>query len=289
MTNNQETITKEIPKSKTEPENKILGSILEKEDATDLSVFVRTSTDDIVAWDREKIIGALVKETGINREIATIIAIEVEKQLRTIAVKTITSPLVRELVDVKLLEYGLEDARRKHTRLGVPVYDVNKIIFHKNKENANSPHSPESTNLTLAENIKKEYALMNVFSLPVADAHMNGDIHLHDLGFIDRPYCSGQSIEYIKKFGLDLPDAARLEGPPQTADELISQIVKFSTALHGFFAGAIGWEAVNMFILPPLDGLRCDEIKRLAKKLILEFASIAVAQGGQGLFSDLNI
>ena len=125
------------------------------------------------------------------------------------AIKTITAPLVRELVDVKLLEYGLEEARRKHTRLGVPVYDVSKIIFHKNKENANTPHSPEATNLTLAENIKKEYALLNVFSLPVADAHMSGEIHLHDLGFIDRPYCSGQSLEYVKKFGLDLPDAGR--------------------------------------------------------------------------------
>jgi len=266
-----------------------LSDLRQEDEATDIAVFVRTSTDNIAAWDRAKIVEALVLETGIKPEIATIIAIEVEKQIRASSIKNITAPLIRELVDVKLLEYGLEDARRKHTRLGVPVYDVNKIIFHKNKENANSPHSPESTNLTLAENIKKEYALMNVFSLPVADAHMNGDIHLHDLGFIDRPYCSGQSIEYIKKFGLDLPDAARLEGPPQTADELISQIVKFSTALHGFFAGAIGWDAVNMFISPLLVGLSCDEIKRLAKKLILEFASIAVAQGGQGLFSDLNI
>ena len=125
------------------------------EEATDLSVFVRTSTDDIVAWERAKIVEALVRETGIHPEIAGIIAIEVEKQLRAMSVKNITAPLIRELVDVKLLEYGQEDARRKHTRLGVPVYDVKKIIFHKNKENANTPHSPEATNLTLAENIKK--------------------------------------------------------------------------------------------------------------------------------------
>lgn len=260
-----------------------------QEEATDLSVFVRTSTDDIVAWDREKIVEALAKETGLNREIAGIIAIEVEKQIRAMAIKTITAPLVRELVDVKLLEYGLEEARRKHTRLGVPVYDVNKIIAHKNKENANTPHSPEATNLTLAENIKKEYALLNVFSLPVADAHMAGEIHLHDLGFVDRPYCSGQSIEYVKKFGLDLPDAGRTEKPAEEIDELISQIVKFSVALHGHFAGAIGWDAVNIFLAPFLEGLSFDQIKKMARKLIYEFATVAVARGGQGLFSDLNI
>ena len=260
-----------------------------EEEATDLSVFVRTSTDDMVAWDKDKIIAALVRETGLNHEVASIIAIEVEKQIRAMAVKNITAPLVRELVDVKLLEYGLEEARRKHTRLGVPVYDVKRIIFHKNKENANSPHSPEATNLTLAENIKKEFALLNVFSLPVADAHMRGEIHLHDLGFVDRPYCSGQSIEFVKKFGLDLPGASRTEKPAEDPDELISQVVKFSIALHGYFAGAIGWDAVNLFLAPYLEGYSYGHIKKLAKKLIYEFATVAVARGGQGLFSDLNI
>lgn len=259
------------------------------EESTDLSVFVRTSTDDIVAWDGQKIVEALIKETGVNREIAGIIAIEAEKQIRAMAIKTITAPLVRELVDVKLLEYGLEEARRKHTRLGVPVYDVSRIIAHKNKENANTPHSPEATNLTLAENIKKEYALLNVFSPSVADAHMSGEIHLHDLGFIDRPYCSGQSLEYVKKFGLDLPDAGRSERPAEDIDELVSQIVKFSVALHGHFAGAIGWDAVNLFIAPFLEGLEYGQIKKMARKLIYEFATVAVSRGGQGLFSDLNI
>ncbi|MFA5034349.1 MAG: anaerobic ribonucleoside-triphosphate reductase [Candidatus Margulisiibacteriota bacterium] len=260
-----------------------------QEEATDLAVFVRTSTDDIIAWDRDRIIDALIRETELKPEVALIIAIEVEKQIKAMAVKTITAPLIRELVDVKLLEYGLEEARRKHTRLGVPVYDVKKIIFHKNKENANTPHSPEATNLTLAENIKKEFALLNVFSLPVADAHMRGDIHLHDLGFADRPYCSGQSIEFVKKFGLDLPDARGMEKPANEPEELISQVVKFSIALHGYFAGAIGWDAVNMFIAPFIVGYDKDQIRRLARQLILEFSTAAVARGGQGLFSDLNI
>ena len=53
-----------------------------EDDATDLAVFVRISTDDIVVWDNGKIIKALIKETGITEEVATIIALEVEKQIR---------------------------------------------------------------------------------------------------------------------------------------------------------------------------------------------------------------
>jgi ribonucleoside-triphosphate reductase len=44
-----------------------------------------------------------------------------------------------------------------------------------------------------------------------------------------------------------------------------------------------------MFIAPYLEGLGYGHVKKLAKKLITEFAAVAVARGGQGLFSDLNI
>ncbi len=259
------------------------------EESTDLSLFVRTSADDIVAWNRSRIVDALIKETGVKKELAEIIGLEVEKQVKKLSVEFITAPLIRELVDVKLLEYGLEDMRRKHTRLGVPIYDVKQIILNKNKENANTPHNPEATNLTLSENIKKEFALLSVFSPAVADAHMIGDIHIHDLGFIDRPYCSGQSIEFIKKFGLSLPEANFIARPAEEAETLISQVVKFSLALHGNFAGAVGWDAVNVFIAPFIEGFGRGHVKKLAKMLIEEFSHVAVARGGQGVFSDLNI
>jgi len=261
----------------------------DRKESTDLSMFVRTSADDIVAWNRSRIVEALIKETGVKRELAEIIGLEVEKQVKKLSVNFITAPLIRELVDVKLLEYGLEDIRKKHTRLGVPIYDVRQIIINKNRENANTPHNPEATNLTLSQNIKKEFALLNVFSKEVSDAHMIGDLHLHDLGFVDRPYCSGQSIEFIKKFGLSLPDSSYISAPPEDAETLISQIVKFSIALHGHFAGAIGWDAVNMFIAPYIEGYGKGHVKKLAKMLIEDFCHVALSRGGQGLFSDLNI
>jgi len=273
-------------------EPKIKGPELEsspQKDTTDLSMFVRTSSDDMVAWNREKIVDALIRETGLKKEIAVVIGVEVEKQIKTLGVEVITSPLIRELVDVKLLEYGLEEVRRSHTRLGVPIFDVRRILFHRNKENANTPHNPVATNLTLAQNIKKEFALLQVFSLDVADAHMRGDMHIHDLGFIDRPYCSGQSPEFIKKFGLSLPDAKGIAKPANGPEEFITQLVKFSVALHGHFAGAIGWDAINVFVAPYLEGYGRSDVKRIAKLLINEFAQQALAGGGQSLFSDLNI
>ena len=259
------------------------------QETTDQALFVRTSREDLVDWNRQKIIDALVRETYIDIDTAELISNEVEKQIFTSQTRVLTAPLIRELVDAKLIEHGLEQARRMHTRLGMPLYDVDQLIFNPNKENANVPHGPEATNLTLAENIKKEYALLSVFSQEVADAHMCGDIHLHDLGFVDRPYCSGQSLEYVKKFGLSLPNALSVAKPAKHPEVLLAHMVKFAAALQGHFAGAIGWDAVNLFFAPYLVGMSNSEIKQLAQMMIFEFSQQAVARGGQAIFSDINI
>lgn len=261
----------------------------DSKDATELALFVKSSSDDIQKWDKSKIYEALVRETDIAPDAARVVAVEVEKMIMSSNIQMITAPLVRELTNAKLVEYGLEHIRRQHTRLGVPIFDAENIIIYPNKENANVPHNPEATNLTLAENIKKEYALLKVFSQDVGDAHMRGDIHLHDLGFIDRPYCSGQSLEYVKKFGLDLPNALAIAKPAKHADVLLGQMVKFSAALQGNFNGAIGWDAINLFFAPYLVGKTDREIKQLAQMLIFEYSQQAVARGGQAIFSDINL
>jgi ribonucleoside-triphosphate reductase len=258
-------------------------------ESTELSLFVRTSDEEIKEWSKEKIYEALMRETAISPDAALIVAREVEKMIKNMGIEVITAPLIREITNAKLLEYGLEKVRRQHTRLGVPVYDVKMILLNPNKENANVPHGPEATNLTLAEQIKKEYALLEVFTQDVADAHMRGDIHLHDLGFIDRPYCSGQNIEYVKRFGLNLPNAISIAKPAKHPEVLIAQIVKFSAALQGHFAGAIGWDAFNIFFAPYLTSVDDERMKQIAQMLVFEFAQQAVARGGQSIFSDLNL
>ena len=260
-----------------------------KADSTDIALFVRTSQEDMMGWDRQRIVDALLRETYLDRDTAEKISKEVEKIIQTGTVKTVTGPLIREMVNAKLLEMGLEEARRMHTRLGVPLYDVDQLLVQHNKENANVPHGPEATNLTLAEGIKKEYALLHVFSPEVADAHLLGDMHLHDLGFIDRPYCSGQSLEYIKKFGLNLPHALSMAKPAKHAEVLLAHMVKFAAALQSHFAGAIGWDAINLFFAPYLEELDDRGVKQLAQMLIYEFSQQAVARGGQAIFSDINV
>jgi len=259
-------------------------------DVTDKALFVRTSDDEIQKWNAKRIADSLVKETNISQRVANEIAEEIEEQIFAGRIRFVNTRLVRELALVKLLERGLEEAYKKYKALGFPVWDVQQIIENEtNKDNANVPHGPEATNLTLAEGIKKEYALLRVFTQEVGDAHAKGDMHLHDLGMVDRPYCSGQSLEYVKKYGLDLTSSLAQAKPAKHAEVLIAHLIKLSAALQCHFSGAIGWDAINTFIAPYLVGKDRKEIKQLAQILIYEYSQQAVARGGQAIFSDINI
>lgn len=124
-------------------------------ESTELTLFVRTSDEELKAWDKSRIYDALMRETTISEDAAMIVSREVEKMIGELNIEVITAPLIRELTNAKLVEYGLSSVRKQHTRLGVPLYDARQIIMCPNKENANVPHGPEATNLTLAENIKR--------------------------------------------------------------------------------------------------------------------------------------
>ncbi len=258
-------------------------------DTTDLTLFVRTSDEEIVRWNRQRIVDALIRETDIDDGTADAVSREVEKQLMNSGISLLTSTLIRELVDAKLIERGLEHARGKHARLGFPLYDVGQLILHPHRGNANLPHNPEATNLILAEGIKRAYGLHEVFSRDVGDAHAAGDLHIHSLGYIDRPYSICSSLEYVKKFGMDLPHSVNVAGPARHGDVLLAHMVRYAAILQGHFSGVVAWHGVNFFFAPYLVGMTEEAIRQLAQMFVYEFAQLASATGGQSIFTDIHL
>ncbi|MCP4404547.1 MAG: anaerobic ribonucleoside-triphosphate reductase [bacterium] len=235
-------------------------------------LYIRTSSEYLEEWNRDRIVSALIRETYIDRRTAETISEEVEKQIIGLNVTVLTSTLIRELVGAKLIEFGLEKAHKMHTRLGVPLYDVEQIILHHGEESPDPLPGPELTNLALAKRIKREYALINVFSQEVTDAHLRGDLHLEGLEFVDRLYCVGLSLEYLKKFGLDLFENTIKAKPAKHPESLISQMVGFSEILRGLFFYSLEWDAVNTLFAPYTEGLSNTELKQLAQKLVFELS-----------------
>jgi ribonucleoside-triphosphate reductase len=263
--------------------------MVEKSETTDLTLFVRTSGEEIILWDRQRIVDALVREADIDDQVATEISKDVEKQIVVSGIGVLTTALIRELVNVRLIEKGLEKERRLHGRLGFPLYDVRQLILHQNKQDASIPHSPEGTNLIFAEGIKRELSLYDVFSGDVGEAHATGDIHIHALGYIDRPYSCCQSLEYLKINGLNLPQAINTANPAKYAEVLLAHMVRFSAVLQGHFASTIGWDAVNISFAPYLTSMTDKEVKQFAQMLVYEFSQLSATRGGQALYTDIHI
>lgn len=262
---------------------------LRNPETTDITLFVRTSGEESAVWNRRMIVEALIREAEIDEKTADEISREVEKQIVSSGIGLLTTSLVRELVDARLIERGMEQARRLHARLGFPLYDVRQLIFHRNKENASVPHDPEGTNLALAEGIKREYALYDVFSREIADAHVAGDIHLHALGYVDRPCGFFQSLEYLKMFGLRLPNFLTVAAPARHPEVLLAHMVRFGASLQGHISGMIGWDAVNASFAPYLEGMSDDGIEQFAQMLVYEFSQLTSSRGGQAIFTDIHL
>ncbi|MBD3308217.1 anaerobic ribonucleoside-triphosphate reductase [candidate division KSB3 bacterium] len=235
-------------------------------------LYIRTSSEYLEEWDKERIVDTLIRETYIDRRTAEVISNEVEQQIIGLNVSILTSTLIRELVGAKLIELGLEKAHKMHTRLGVPLYDVDQIILHQGSATTGLPLGPELTNLALASKIKREYALISIFSQEVADAHLRGDIYLEGLEFIDRLYCVGLSLEYIKKFGLNLSEGIIKAKPAKHPESLISQMVGFTEILRGHFSSSVEWDALNTLFAPYTEGLPSAEVKQFAQKMVFELS-----------------
>ena len=268
-----------------------LKVVKDKRNSTDMSLLVQAQvTEEIFEWNREKIVESLQRETHLQDPTIQEIADLVEERIKGLNLEKINTTRIREVINDQLLQKGYNLVLEEYSPLSIPFYDVDNLLFDHNSENSNTTYNPESINLTLAETILKQYALRKVFSKEVSEAHLCGDIHLHDLGMSPvRPYCGGHSIEYIKKFGLSLPSITSSSKPAKHADVLVGHIVKMASTLQSNYAGAVGFDAVNMFFAPFLKEMEYKEVKQIAQMLIFEFNQLAGARGGQVVFSDFNL
>src|SRR5262245_2822178 len=108
---------------------------------TESELFVRQSDENVELFDPQRITDALARETNLASETAHQIAIEVKEQIRLSGMRALTAPLIRGLVDAKLLERGLMNEYRLHSRLGVPIYDVDRVIQSRSEEHTSELQS----------------------------------------------------------------------------------------------------------------------------------------------------
>ena len=93
-----------------------------------LPKYVENSNGKINSFDAKKIYISIMKETGLPAEDANRITIETLRKIAYMDAETITAPHIRELACAEMSYKDMDRARAKYTRVGMPVYDVGKII-----------------------------------------------------------------------------------------------------------------------------------------------------------------
>jgi len=251
---------------------------------------IRTSEKEFEPFNKEKIVHALVQEAGADEKTANKIADEVEKEIKKLGVKYLTAPMIREVVNAKLIEFGLEELRHKHTRLGIPVYDIFKLIKKGTRENANLMHNPESIHKWVADETMKQFALLEIFPRFIADAHMRGDIHLHDLEYSAiRPVCCQHDLRNFFMYGLKVDGTGRhtsVSKPAKHAEVAIQHAAKVLSAAQCEMSGGQSIDEFNIWLAPYVKGLSYERVIQLMQMFIYEMNQMYVARGGQSLVKD---
>ncbi len=262
-------------------------------DVTDASLLlVESSSNNInLPWDRKRIVKQILDKTDLSVELAINVAKSVENRIIGGDLTIISTTLIRELVNNELMERGYSQQLRDLSLYRVSKDYLENLMFTKSTENSNIVNNnPEAVNLGIAELVLKQWALDTIFSPEVKRAHDTGAVHVHDLGYPTRVYCSSHSIEYVKKYGLNgLINLNTSSSPARSASVLTGHLNTFLASMQANYAGALGIAYINILYAPFLVGMDAAELKQVAQELIFNGSQNAFSRGGQTLFLDFNI
>jgi len=155
-------------------------------------------------------------------------------------------PSCPELVNIILLEHGHTEWRNISTRVGTPVFDAYRIDMGSGfeaRDNANLQENAETSHKKKADKMSKEQYLLMI-PPKLADSHLNGDIHIHDLEYFGtRAFCqdgtSGISLLRLMPDGSGTK--ASVAGPAKKAEVAILHAVKALGSAQTKFAGGQGF------------------------------------------------
>lgn len=246
---------------------------------------VRKNDGSLETFNKSKIIESIRKETGCEGKIIEQVVNEVEHILLESPLQVITGPLIREVVNSKFLEYELFDCRKKYTRVGMPVYDARRIDTGAGKgDNANLQDSPETGHKRKADQLSKEQYLL-MFPDHITEAHLNGDIHIHDLEYFgSRQFCLDSDLRYFFYYGFvgdGKGDHTSFAAPANRPEVAILHAVKVLGSSQTNCAGGQGFYNFLTFVAPFFENCSPDTYKQCMQMLVYELTQMLVARGGQ--------
>jgi anaerobic ribonucleoside-triphosphate reductase len=157
------------------------------------------------------------------------------------------------------------------------------------KENSNMCYSLQGLNNYISSDITSEYWLNCIYPPEIRDAHVDGDLHVHDLSLLS-VYCVGWDLKDLLVQGFKGVEGKVESAPPKHFRSALGQIVNFFYTLQGEAAGA---QAISNFdtLLAPFvrhDKLDYDGVKQALQEFVFNI-NIPTRVGFQTPFTNITI
>ncbi len=274
--------------------------------------FIRKRDGRLVPFEETKITHALRKAVravgGTDMEKANAIGGQVVGILDVIYKdgRVATVENVQDLVEKILIENGHakvakayilyrkqhETLRKTQEFMKESIEAIDSYITQEDwrvNENANMGYSLQGLNNHLASNITSNYWLNKIYPGYIADAHREGDYHIHDLGMLS-VYCCGWDLRDLLLKGFTGAFGKIQSAPAKRFRTALGQVVNFFYTLQGEAAGAQAFANFDTLLAPFIryDGLDYPEVKQAIQEFIFNM-NVPTRVGFQTPFTNITM
>jgi len=130
-------------------------------------------------WSKARIAEALVREADLDERVAAQVAASVEAKVFSRGVKRLNTSVIRALVEAELFERGYPDRVGRQALVGLPRYDIERLL-RGGKEGDWRATGPADLKRAVADAVLGQYALSEIYSAEVVDAHLDARLFLID-------------------------------------------------------------------------------------------------------------
>lgn len=164
-----------------------------------------------------------------------------------------------------------------------------KQLDWKVNENSNMSYSIQGLNNYLASEISKQYWLNKIYPADIKNAHINGDIHIHDLNIIS-VYCVGWDLKDLLTEGFTGVKGKVESAPAKHFRTALGQVVNFMYTMQGEAAGAQAFSNFDTLLAPFIkyDNLDYTQVKQAIQEFVFNM-NVPTRVGFQTPFTNITM
>lgn len=274
---------------------------------SDFPTLLKKRDGKVVPFNKEKITNALEKAfttTGEGKKrsakkITDVILARIEEDVPSVE-------HIQDIVEETLMNMGFRRtaksyiiyrAKRSETRnIQSIVNDSYSIIEEyinlndwRVAENSNMSYSLQGLNNHISSTLTSRYWLNKIYPTDVGQAHMDGYIHIHDLGILSS-YCVGWDLEKLLLQGFGGVAGKIHSKPARHFRTALGHIVNFFFTLQGEAAGAQAFSNFDTYLAPFIryDDLDYTKVKQGMQEFIFNL-NVPTRTGFQTPFTNLTM